>query len=577
MKQLNSISFVRFFYRFCVKNYWLTVLYVAFCSTYWALDLQLRNWILKEILDKFDIVNKNSALFEMMPLIYMYFGLTLLRFFVFNFSTYLRMYCMPKIKVSIMRYLIGEVILKSHLLLKKELDILSNQIQEIVRHCEVIFNNLFVYFFGNFTLLVSSYFLFKNNTLLLYCVSSLYVSFFVISYVGYIKGVRFNARVTSYDMVLFSRFNDIFANLFNVKLLHTYHHEEKQLAPLYDEYTVRSMEKDFWNLTINFSLAVIFATYNCLCLLFLVWQYQSGEVSKAYFPYIVATNKEIIEVLWSVITDFSNFAEAVGKAKKCLERILKDTFLIEDGSKNVQLKTLDIEFKGIFYSYPMSTKNIFEDLSLAIKEGDKVGIVGFSGSGKSTLASLLLNLDSVSGGAITIGGVDIRDMSSEYLHSMISFMNQDLSLLNRSLRENIVYGKLDATDEEVIEAARNANIHDYIMHLADGYDTVLKYQGKELSYGQKQRILIARAFLKDSPILILDEITSSLDAKSEKMVMESLFRFIKKKTVICIAHKLKTLVDMDYIIVMERGRIKEIGSHRDLLQKKNLYHSLFYS
>lgn len=577
MKQLNSISFVRFFYRFCVKNYWLTVLYVAFCSTYWALDLQLRNWILKEILDKFDIVNKNSALFEMMPLIYMYFGLTLLRFFVFNFSSYLRMYCMPKIKVSIMRYLIGEVILKSHLLLKKELDILSNQIQEIVRHCEVIFNNLFVYFFGNFTLLVSSYLIFRNNTLLLYCVSSLYILFFVISYVGYIKGVRFNARVTSYDMVLFSRFNDIFANLFNVKLLHTYQHEEKQLAPLYEEYTARSMEKDFWNLTINFSLAVIFATYNCLCLLFLVWQYQSGEVSKAYFPYILSLNKEIIEVLWSVIADFSNFAEAVGKAKKCLERILKDTFLIEAGSKNVQLKSLDIEFKGIFYSYPMSTKNIFEDLSLAIKEGDKVGIVGFSGSGKSTLASLLLNLDSVSGGTITIGGVDIRDMSSEYLHSMISFMNQDLSLLNRSLRENIVYGKLDATDEEVIEAARNANIHDYIMHLADGYDTVLKYQGKELSYGQKQRVLIARAFLKDSPILILDEITSSLDAKSEKMVMESLFRFIKKKTVICIAHKLKTLVDMDYIIVMERGRIKEIGSHRDLLQKKNLYHSLFYS
>ncbi|WP_342262093.1 ABC transporter ATP-binding protein [Alphaproteobacteria bacterium endosymbiont of Tiliacea citrago] len=570
----KRVSLFKFFYNHCVKNYTNTLFLVSFAACYWAVDIQFRNWIFKEVLEKFETVPRESAVVSMLPWIYMFFLSMIIRFFIFRFSSYIRIYYMPKMKINVMNFLMKEVLLKSNVLLKKELDVISNQIQEILKNLELMVEVVFIEFAAHFILLISPYYMFMGNYFLLYGISMLYTAFFFVSYIGYHKGVKLNASVISFDMILFSRFNDVFSNLFNVKLLNTTKHEETKLKTYLDQFTNISIKKDFWSLIINGLLSCIFVAYHCFCIVYLIWQYQIGEISKAYFPYVISNNKEITESLWEVVEKCIELSEAVGKTKESLERVFRDTENIEEKAKNFKLTSHSISIENIHFTYPGSKTALFENLSINIKDGDKIGIVGYSGSGKSSLASLLLNLIPVQSGFIKIGGYDINLFSHEYLYSLITYMNQDLCLFNRTVKENITYSKLNATEEEIVEAAKMANIHDFIMQLPNGYDTLIEYQGKEFSYGQKQRMLIARAFLRDTPILILDEVTSSLDTKSEKMVMESLHKLMKNKTVIIIAHKIKTLLKMDYILTMNKGEIVESGTHEELTKKKGLYFEL---
>jgi ATP-binding cassette subfamily B protein len=201
--------------------------------------------------------------------------------------------------------------------------------------------------------------------------------------------------------------------------------------------------------------------------------------------------------------------------------------------------------------------------------------VGFSGSGKSTFVNLILRLFDPQSGQILIDGVDIRDMTQDALHSQISLIPQDPSLFHRTLIENIRYGRIDATDEEVIEAARKAYAHDFITQIKEGYHSLVGERGVKLSGGQRQRIAIARVILKDAPILILDEATSSLDSITEKAIQDTLDLAMNGKTVIVVAHRLSTIAHLDRILVFEHGRIVEDGTHSKLLARGGAYHRLW--
>ena len=223
---------------------------------------------------------------------------------------------------------------------------------------------------------------------------------------------------------------------------------------------------------------------------------------------------------------------------------------------------------------------IIERLNLKIKPGEKIGLVGRSGAGKSTLVNLLLRFYDLEGGSITIDGQNIAAVSQDSLRARIGMITQDTSLLHRSVRDNILYGRPDASEAEVVEAASRAEAQEFIANLADpkgrtGYDAHVGERGVKLSGGQRQRIAIARVMLKDAPILIMDEATSALDSEVEQAIQENLFRLMEGKTVIAIAHRLSTIAALDRLIVLDKGRIVEDGSHASLIAKGGIYANLW--
>ena len=238
----------------------------------------------------------------------------------------------------------------------------------------------------------------------------------------------------------------------------------------------------------------------------------------------------------------------------------------------MELKDVEgnITFKNVSFSYEQNNK-VLSNININIEKGKTVALVGPSGGGKTTLCSLIPRFYDVDSGEILIDNKNIKDVTLKSLRSSIGVVQQDVYMFGGSIKENIAYGKPGASDEEIIEAAKNANIHDFIMSLDDGYDTYVGERGTRLSGGQKQRISIARVFLKNPEILILDEATSALDNESERHIQLSLEKLSKDRTTLVIAHRLSTIKNADEIIVIVNGRTTERGNHVDLMKKNGLY------
>ena len=235
----------------------------------------------------------------------------------------------------------------------------------------------------------------------------------------------------------------------------------------------------------------------------------------------------------------------------------------------------DIEFDNVSFKYESNKKNVLTSLDLKVKAGESIALVGPSGGGKTTLCSLIPRFYEISSGAIRIDGIDIKKFTLNSLRDSVGVVQQDVYLFSGSVRENITYGKTNATEDEIIEAAKLAGAHDFIMSLPNGYDTYVGERGVKLSGGQKQRVSIARLFLKNPPILILDEATSALDNESERLVQQSLEALAKGRTTFTIAHRLTTIKNADRIIVLTENGIEESGTHNELIEKGGLYSELY--
>ena len=273
---------------------------------------------------------------------------------------------------------------------------------------------------------------------------------------------------------------------------------------------------------------------------------------------------------------FTNFFRELGVVAEGMQTIAQPVTLL-DGKNAKPLALTDgvIEIRDVSHHYGKDAGGL-DHINLTIKTGEKVGLVGQSGAGKSTLVKLLLRFYDVEQGAILIDGQNIGSVTQDSLRSAIGMVQQDSSLLHRSVRENIAYGKPDATEEQVIAAAKQAAAHDFILGLEDsegnkGYEARVGERGVKLSGGQRQRIALARVMLKDAPILLLDEATSALDSEAEAAIQNTLYGMMTGKTVIAIAHRLSTIAQMDRIIVMENGRVTEDGTHTSLLAQGGQY------
>jgi len=308
--------------------------------------------------------------------------------------------------------------------------------------------------------------------------------------------------------------------------------------------------------------------------------WQQGETSVGTVAAASALTLRLNAMTGWIMWSLSSLFQQLGVVSEGMQTIAQPIALTDAiNAPDLKIKDCIVEIKNVSHHYGKGSGGL-DRISLTIKGGEKVGIVGRSGAGKSSLVNLMLRFHDVEGGAITIDGQDIRAVTQESLRRQIGMVTQDSSLLHRSVRDNILYGRSDASDEQMINAANRAESHDFILGLQDpkgrtGYDAYVGERGVKLSGGQRQRIALARVILKDAPILVLDEATSALDSEVEAAILETLYGVMEGKTVIAIAHRLSTIAHMDRIIVLDDGKVAEQGTHAELLAQNGLYASFW--
>jgi ATP-binding cassette subfamily B protein len=300
-----------------------------------------------------------------------------------------------------------------------------------------------------------------------------------------------------------------------------------------------------------------------------------GKITVGEFVMAVSLALLVINEARNLSRRFLEIFEYIGNVSNGVHTIVRSHELIDEAdARPATLGRGTIDFCSVAFGYTADRK-VFDGLDVHIPAGQRVGLVGMSGSGKSSFVSLLLRLHDPQGGRILIDGHDIRHLTQDSLHAQLSLIPQDPSLFHRTLMENIRYGRLEASDAEVVAAARLAHAHEFIEQIAEGYESLVGERGVKLSGGQRQRIAIARVIVKNAPVLILDEATSALDSITEKAIQETLDEVMKGKTVIVVAHRLSTIAHLDRILVFDQGRIIEDGKHGELIGRRGAYWRLW--
>lgn len=376
--------------------------------------------------------------------------------------------------------------------------------------------------------------------------------------------------------------SDKITNIFSLFSFASRSRELKQISHFLQNDTAK---KDYdwvrYELKMAFVGIFFYAIMLISLFLFMIHLRRINAITIGDFVFVMTVTFFIVDNIWKLTSEVGDFLGKVGDFKSSFSILQTPQDIIDkSGAKDLKVTRGEINFRNLSFGYK-DGKKIFDHLNLHIKAGEKVGLVGYSGAGKSTLVSLLLKNFQTNGGDILIDNQSIYDCSSDSLRSQIALIPQDTMLFHRSIGENIGYAKENANQSEIENAAKKAYIHEFITSLPEGYDTLVGERGIKLSGGQRQRIAIARAILKDAPILILDEATSSLDSHTENHVQESLNLLIDdkskitKKTVIAVAHRLSTLKHMDRIIVLDKRKIIEDGTHEELLKIGGYYQSMW--
>jgi ATP-binding cassette subfamily B protein len=398
-----------------------------------------------------------------------------------------------------------------------------------------------------------------------------FVVFFLISYKRSQKLVKLSDAYTARESKNSGQFVDVLLNINNVRMFVNSKHEVNRIHTFLDKTKIAYQEMKAYLIILHSVQGGLIALMLAGMLYYLTLLYQQNQATVGDFVLIIGLSIKVGHMIWFAMEVVNEFNLAIGKCKQSLNSLLIQYEMTDiNDAKPIKISRGGIQLKDTAFSHK-NGQQIFEGFSLQIAPSEKVGLVGFSGTGKSTFMNLILRFFDLNAGQIFIDEQDISQSTQDSLRDQISIIPQDTTLFHRSILENIRYSRRNATDEEVIEAAKQANAHDFILKMPEGYNSFVGERGVKLSAGQKQCIAIARAILKKSPILLLDEATSDLDCISEQKIHESLKKLMLNRTTIVITHRLSILLEMDRILVFDAGRVIEEGSHRELLQRNGHY------
>lgn len=453
---------------------------------------------------------------------------------------------------------------------------LVTKIRRFVIAFEVMFDIFIFNFIQIAVILIGAFVVLLNESIYITTIlfSLVFIYLLIVSFFVKHK-IKYDLLEAEQDSKISGRLSDTFGNILAVKFFSARKYEINSFGEYVEE--GRKRTKKVFSLGNNIDLFQSFFGFfiYSVILYVLVSLWLDNKISTGLVVLVSAYINTILFRLWDLTNALVKFMKSASDMKETIDifEIVPDV-LDKENTEECKMKEGNVVFENVSFKH-QNGKEVFENFNLNIKPGEKVGLVGHSGAGKSTLVWLILRFVDIGAGAIKIDGQDIRNVTQDDLRSVISYVPQESILFHRPIRENIAYGKQDATDQEIVEAAKKAHADEFISKLQHGYDTLVGERGVKLSGGERQRVAIARAMLKNAPILILDEATSSLDSISEHYIQDAFNELMKGKTAIVIAHRLSTIQKMDRIIVLDGGKIVEEGTHRELLDKNGYYAELW--
>lgn len=563
-----------------IKKQWFLFALIQFFSFGWALDHTLFPYIFMTVIDKItNMPADRSGMWSILgPTLWMWGGLWVMLEFFFRMSGLLQVRAIPKIEADVRMSMFDYVQHHSYRYFNDHMaGTLANKISDMPKGI----TNIIQLTSGVFLPVLMAILITLGSFLLIQPTFALILLIWVVLHLGiclwFSKGCSHYAHAhAEARSKLSGGIVDSFTNHITLRLFGRQTQEYRHLL------NIQKTEQEKHGESILFveKMKLVLGVFSMLgpglgITWFMLYAWQQHIITTGEVVFIFNITWNITMMVWIAGLEFPKLFKEIGICRQSLS-VLKDPHDIQDipGAKPLSFTKGLIVFDHVSFRYNKKNQ-IFEDKTLTIKAGEKVGLVGFSGSGKTTFVNLILRHYDLEKGRILIDGQDISAVTQKSLRQQIALIPQDPSLFHRTIMENLRYGNLEATDLEVYEASKKAHCHEFIMQLSEGYQTMVGERGAKLSGGQRQRIAIARAILKNAPILILDEATSALDSVTEKYIQESLSSLMEGRTTIVVAHRLSTLSGMDRILVFKEGKIIEEGPHEALINKDGHYAHLW--
>jgi len=538
-----------------------------------SLEISLASYILKLIIDTAskNFGNSSQLLNHILPFAVIYAMLTIVHNAAMRSIEKVYINFFPKLRTEI--YVAMFEHLSKHSLAYFQQNFsgdLANKISGMAEGIEAIIKISIPYILGNFFTVVISIVLLCTVHAVFAIILLAWIVIYVFS--GYklsVKTALHANNLASINNITLGKMVDRISNIVSMKVFSNAAYESKVVTEDINAVGVKDIALQKQIMKTNVSLNLIYTVLIVLLLTFLIQGRMQGWVTVGDFAFILGLSITIAGMVNALNQTFPTLSREIGKCQQALNMVVIP-YEVQDqhDAKDLQVTNGSIQFKDVSFAYNKK-KTLFNNLNITIAPGTKVGLVGFSGGGKTTFINLILRLYNIQSGSICIDEQNIKSVTNNSLMENIALIPQQSELFNRSIMDNIRYGKIDASDAAVYAASEQADCHGFIQQLPDGYSSLVGERGVNLSGGQRQRIAIARAILKQAPILILDEATSALDSVTEKAIQDSMEKVMRNKTVLVIAHRLATVIKMDRILFFKNGVIVEDGTINELLANKD--------
>ncbi len=543
----------------------------------WAFDISFRPYLIKKLLDALTVATPATVYQDIAMPVILYIVMSLIMVGMFRLYDYTIMMVSPTIKRYIAESLLNHLMHHSHAFYQTHFaGSLGNKMRDAMNGmADLVKKTIDRFIAHGLAIIIAIITLWTVNSWFAMALTLWVLIFCAIAWLMSKKAHQLSEASAAKQSALIGYLVDVIGAMMTVRLFTGIPLERDNLKRKIDKYANAQRTRALFFLYLFTFQSLSFVIYQALCLWWLAYYFKLGQITAGDFALVLSINSAIVDCLWYLVQGVEECVELYGNVTQGLHTILTPPHIIDaPDATPLVVDHGTIQFDGVSFQYK-SQEMLFNNLSIAISGGQKVGLVGFSGSGKTTFINLLLRIFDLSGGAIYIDDQDITHVTQDSLRKAIGMVPQDPIFFNRSIMENIRYGRPDATDEEIVTAAQKAYAHDFIMRMPQGYNAMIGERGSKLSGGQRQRLAIARAMLKNAPILVLDEATSALDTVTEQKIQDALKTLMEGKTVLAVAHRLSTIEAMDRILVFEKGVIVEDGTHQQLIAHNGVYARLW--